>query len=49
MRGTEEVRSARQLGREPGVITRTVITLHDKAQHKDSDPFRQGIALHYIM
>lgn len=38
MRGMGEVRFARQLSREPGIITRTVIKLHDKAQHTDSVP-----------
>lgn len=46
-RGTGEVRSARILGREPEVITRTVVELHDKAQHRDSAPFRRGTGRRY--
>lgn len=38
MRGMGEVRVARRLSREPGIITRTVIKRHDKAQHTDSVP-----------
>lgn len=49
MRGMGEVRSARQLGREPGVITRTVIKLHDKAQQRFGPiQARYSSALHHV-